>query len=56
MKKKVQPTGMDQNKDFFMAPFIKICEKIKKIPNRSHKPEKTKQYLERVSAFQRTCN
>ena len=25
---KVQPTGMDQNKDVFKALFIKICEKI----------------------------
>lgn len=38
---KAQPTGMDQNKGVFMAPFIKIW-KIKKIPNRSYQPEKQK--------------
>ena len=41
---KVQPTGMDQNKDVFTALFIKICEKIKKIPNRSYQPEKNKSF------------
>ena len=41
---KVQPTGMDQNKDVFKALFIKICEKIKKIPNRSYQPEKNKSF------------
>ena len=36
---KVQLTSMDQNKDVFMAPFVKISEKIKKVPNRSYQPE-----------------
>ena len=48
---KVQPTGMDQNKDVFMAPFIKICEKIKKIPNRSYQPEKNKKVSRKIKCI-----
>lgn len=53
---KVQPTCMDQNKDVFMAPFIKICEKIKKIPTDLTSQEKTKKFLERLSDSKCTCN
>ena len=48
---KVQPTGMDQNKNVFMAPFIKICEQIKKIPNRSYHPEKTKKISRKIKCI-----
>lgn len=45
---KIQPTVFDQNKRVSMAFFVKISEKIKKVPMRFYEPRK-KKFLARLS-------